>query len=52
MSSSSPTIKVIASTSTNLISMSFFYKSLVESVIDLNRSLYKVLKSRLTSTKV
>ena len=52
MSSSSPTIRVIASTSANLISMSFFYKSLVESVIDLNRSLYKVFENRLTSTKM
>ena len=52
MSSSSPTFGVIASTSTNLISMSFFYKSFVESVVDLDRYLYKVLESRLTSTKM
>ena len=52
MSSSSPTIGVIASTSTNLISMSFLYKSFVESVVDLDRGLYKVFKSRLTSTKM
>ena len=36
MSSSSSTVRVIASTSTNLISMSFFYKSFVESVVDLD----------------
>ena len=36
MSSSRPTVRVIASTSANLISMSFFYKSFVESVIDLD----------------
>ena len=52
MSSPSPTVRVIASTSANLISMSFFYKSFVESVIDLDRGLYKVLKSRLASTKI
>ena len=52
MSSSSPTVKVIASTSTNLVSMSFSYKSFVESVIDLDRGLYKVFESRLTSTKM
>ena len=52
MFSSSPTIRVIASTSTNLISISFFYKSFVESVIDLDRGLYKVFESRLTSTKM
>ena len=52
MSSSRPTIRVIASTSANLISMSFFYKSFVESVINLDRGLYKVFESRLTSTKM
>ena len=52
MSSSSSTIGVIASTSANLISISFFYKSFVESIIDLDRSLYKVFESRLTSTKM
>ena len=52
MSSSSPTSRVIASTSANLISMSFFYKLFVESVIDLDRSLYKVLESYLSSTKM
>ena len=52
MSSSSPTIRFVASTSTNLISISFFYKSFVESVINLDRSLYKVFESRLTSTKI
>ena len=52
MSSSSPTIRGIASTSTNLISMSFLYKSFVESIIDLDRGLYKVFESRLTSTKM
>ena len=52
MSSSSPTIRVIASTSTNLISVSLFYKLFVESVIDLDRGLYKVFESRLTSTKM
>ena len=38
--------------STNLISISFFYKSFIESIIDLDRDFYKVLKSRLTSTKI
>ena len=52
MSSSSPTIRVIASTFTNLISVLFFYKSFVDSVVDLDRSLYKVFESRLTSTKM
>ena len=52
MSSSSSTIRVIASTSVNLINISFLYKSFVESIIDLNRGLYKVLESRLTSTKM
>ena len=52
MSSSSPNSRVIASTSANLISVSFFYKSFVESVIDLDRGLYKGFKSRLTSTKM
>ena len=52
MSSSRPTIRVIASSSADLISMSFFYKSFVESVIDLDRGLYKVFESRLTSTKM
>ena len=52
MSSSSPTIRVIASTFANLISMLFFYKSFVESIINLNRGLYKVFESRLTSTKM
>ena len=52
MSSSRPTIRVIASTSANLISMSLFYISFVESVIYLDRGLYKVLESRLTSTKM
>ena len=52
MSSSSPTIRVIASTFTNLISVLLFYKSFVESVINLDRGLYKVFKSRLTSTKM
>ena len=52
MSSSSSTFGVIASTSTNLISISFLYKSFVESVIDLDRGLYKVFKSRLTSIKL
>ena len=52
MSSFSPTIRVIASTSANLISISFFYKSFVESVIDLDRGLYKVFESCLTSTKI
>ena len=36
MSSSRPTIRVIASTSADLTSMSFFYKSFVESVINLD----------------
>ena len=52
MSSSSPTIRVIASTSANLISIPFFYKSFIESVVNLDRSLYKVFESRLTSTKM
>ena len=52
MSSSSPTFGVIVSTSANLISMSFFYISFVESIVDLDRGLYKVLESRLTSTKM
>ena len=52
MSSSSPTIRVIASTSANLINMSFFYKSFVENVVNLDRSLYKVFESCLTSAKM
>ena len=52
MSSSSSTIGVIASTSTNLIYILFFYKSFVENVVDLDLGFYKVLKSRLTSTKM
>ena len=52
MSSSSPTIGVIASTSANLISISFFYKSFIKSVINLDRYLYKVFESRLASTKI
>ena len=52
MSSSRPTVRVIASTSANLISVSLFYVSFVESVIDFDRSLYKVFESRLTSTKM
>ena len=52
MSSSSPTIGVIVSTSTNLISILFLYKSFIESVINLDRSLYKVFESRLTPTKM
>ena len=42
MSSSRPTIRVIASTFADLISMSFSYIFFVESVINLDRGLYKV----------
>ena len=31
--------------STNLISISFFYKSFIESIINLNRSFYKIFKN-------
>ena len=36
MSSPSPTVRVIASTSANLIRVSLFYISFIESVIDLD----------------